>query len=177
MQQQQQQQRPAVLSSFAWQVQPQSAGKTMLVICNMQTLFPEASDKTLLDRVCSLIDQAIANNWAIAVLEWADYGETLERVRQRLARYGNYFTVTTHADDGSGALLDYCHEHGLSAKLYVVCGVSINACVRRTVRGLAYSYGQPMVDVITSACGDHYAPRWDQFPEATQIRLLPSLGH
>jgi nicotinamidase-related amidase len=176
MQQQQQQQRPRVLSSFAWQVQPQTLGKTMLIISDMQTGFAYHFGPNLVTNVCRLIDQAMARNWDIIVLECVGYGETMAPIRQRLAGYDQCFTVLKHGEDGTYAVLAACTQRQLSTKHYVACGVSVNVCLRLTVGGLAYSSGHPTVDVITEACGDNNGARWDQYPEASHVRLIPSLG-
>jgi len=155
----------------------QSTSQQLLVITDMQSNFKEASHRRLLDHVCRLIDYAISQNWPIAVLEFSGQGQTLSAVAERLAGYSNWFPVMKTTNDGSHQLLAQCQSRGLKVKRFIVCGVSINACVRETVCGLAYSSEQPSVSVIIEACGDHYPPRWDLYPEASNVTLLPSLLH
>ena len=156
---------------------PARMSSAILVITDMQEGFREAAQPQLLSEVCRLIDIAMAENRPIAVLEWEGWGQTLPAVRDRLAGYGNAFTVLKQTDGGAQPLLAMCASLGVrtSGVKFIVCGVSINACVRKTVIGLAFGEGHPSVDVITEACGDHYAPRWDEYPEASQVRLMPSL--
>jgi nicotinamidase-related amidase len=147
----------------------------ILVITDMQEHFAEASDGRLLQNVCHLIDIAIAEGRPIAVLEWEGWGDTLAPIRLKLADYGAAFTVLKRSDGGAQDLLAACREQDLATGKWIVCGVSINACVKATVCGLAFSSGHPAVDVITCACADHFPPRWDEFPEASNVRLLPTL--
>jgi len=154
-----------------------SPTQQLLVITDMQSGFKAASNGRLLERVCRLIDFAISHNWSIAVLEFEGYGDTLASIAERLKGYGNCFTVKKSINDGSHPLLERCNALGLRVKRYVVCGVNINACVLETVCGLAYSVEHPSVSVIIEACGDHYPPRWDMYPEASNVTLLPSLEH
>jgi len=145
----------------------------MLVITDMQPDFAEALEARLVNKVCALVDYAMARNWVIVVLEYVGKGDTLPEIRQRLAGYTRTFTVVKQTDNGSPVVLEHCKAHQLSISHYVLCGVSINACVRKTGCGLAFSSGHPMVDFIIEACGDHFEPRWDEYPEASQIRLIP----
>jgi len=153
----------------------QSTSQQLLVITDMQSNFKEASDRRLLDSVCRQIDFAISQNWPIAVLEFEGQGETLAPIAERLKGYSNSFKVMKGTNDGSHQLLAQCQSLGLQVKRFIVCGVSINACVLETVSGLAYSSERPSVSVIIEACGDHYPPRWDLYPEASNVTLLPTL--
>jgi hypothetical protein len=156
---------------------PAPMSNAILVITDMQEGFREAAEPQLLREVIRLIDIAMAENRPLAILEWEGWGATLPAVRERLAGYGNAFTVLKQSDGGAESLLAKCACLGLrtTGVKYIVCGVSINACVRKTVAGLAFAEGRPSVDVITEACGDHYAPRWDEYPDASHVRLMPSL--
>jgi len=180
MQQQMQQQRfqLGAPTHSGWQTQhSQRFGDDVLVISDMQPHFNKAFRPGLVENICRLIDHAKAHNWVIIVLEFVGYGETLEPIRQRLAGYGNFYTVPKHAEDGSSAVLAKLKALQLSPKHYCACGVSVNVCVRLTVSSLAFSCGHPLVDVIQDACGEEHAPRWDEYPEASHLSLIPSLGH
>lgn len=155
----------------------QSTSQQLLVITDMQSDFKEATERRLLENVCRLIDFAISQNWPIAVLEFSGHGQTLSPIAERLEGYSNWFPVQKTTNDGSHQLLEQLKLRGLAVKRFVVCGVSINACVLETVSGLAYSPERPSVSVIIEACGDHYPPRWDEYPEASNVSLLPSLCH
>ena len=150
-------------------------GSYLLVLVDMQTGFPAACNELLQVRAGRLIEHAWARTWPIGGLSVSGRGKTVPRIAAALADYELVEFIEKQTTSGSAKVLEACQKRAFSTGKFLVCGVNTGACVLETVRGLAFSPGHPMVATLMDACGDEVAGDWYEFPEASNVSLIPSL--
>lgn len=107
-----------------------------LVIVDMQTGFIDSDhDFAVISGVIRAIKKAKKNLSDIIVVEYSGSGKTLPDIMRTLRGYRKVHRVQKHKDDGSVPVLRNIRRNGLGLNLRV-CGVNLDACVRRTVWGL-----------------------------------------
>ena len=133
--------------------------KTALVIVDMQSGFNTAKHESTIRNVIKAIKLAKEAAMPIVVLEYANMGRTLPRIRKYLDSYDKTIYQIKKEDDGSREVIKALNHNGFN-NVYslAVCGVNINACVSKTVRNLVETYDKT-IKVIKNACWGNITSR------------------
>ncbi len=126
-----------------------------LVIIDMQSFFLDDDDDddhdSVISSVCSLIQHARQEKWAIIVVEYSGSGETVEAITETLKDYPNQETVIKNDCDGGSKIMECLNSNKIWSNDLVVCGVYGDQCVSQTVAGLFNSSNLVEVDVVLDA--------------------------
>ena len=138
--------------SGAW---PYDADKT-LVIIDMQPAFLQDNDGDLIEIICGLIEQAKGNTWAIIVVEYDGYGDTVPEIMESTGSYQHCEIIKKLGNDGGSKVLGCLSGHPGWPLDLLVCGVMGNVCVPETVAGLFRNSSLVEVSVVSDAVSPTY---------------------
>lgn len=127
----------------------------VLVIVDMQPSFTAARDKKTIKNCAREILNAIRLGHHIVFLEYEGERPTHDALINLCvkANYCRFTRVGKYEDDGSAAVFSLLKDELSYSKAkpkFTVCGVNTDACVKRTVAGLAKR--AKMVYVVRDAC-------------------------
>lgn len=134
---------------------PHAPEKT-LVIIDMQNYFMCEEEREIVPAICSLILHAKQNEWAIIVVEFRDYGETVETIQGCLSGYPHWTTVYKTDCDGGNQVIKCIQDHPTWSMDLLVCGIYGPGCVAATVYGLFDSSNLVEVSVVLDAIAPDY---------------------
>lgn len=107
----------------------------MLLVVDMQDAFK--ASRNVLDGVEAEVKKAVRNKEWIIFLEYFGDGPTHYRLKKAVKGYKRKSFVKKDADDGSWRLIRRMDRLQLFPPRIRVCGVNTNACVKKTVFGIA----------------------------------------
>lgn len=119
----------------------------------------------------ALINEAVRVDSFVIFLEFLDEG-TLRRLLRCVRGYDMFVQKEKEAPDGSDEVLELCKSGEYDASAFVICGISTHCCVAETAENLAASLPNSIVEVVMEGCGDEEGNRWDEFPQANNLRLV-----
>ena len=120
-----------------------------LLIVDMQTGFATAQDEDTIRGCMEAIKVARKDDLPIFVLEFENNGNTLRKLQDCMGSHEAVYYVMKDQDDGGYAVME--HIEARAIKEFRVCGVNIDACVKRTVHTLVNDYDK-QIRIIKDAC-------------------------
>lgn len=141
----------------------------ILLIVDMQTGFSSSRNPTVIRGCQQLILNAKKTKCKIIVLEYKDFGITLDSIKKSLGNYRTKY-ITKKDDDGSKEVYTYIKKNKWVVNKITVCGVCLTACVKETSEGLAelgYS-----ISVIKKACDKPFWYHPDHMPNHKNLTLV-----
>ena len=107
-----------------------------LVIVDMQPAFSSAKKEETIRNVIKMVIRAKAKDIPIIVLEYKNYGATIERITQAIGDYPLARTEIKTRDSGSEQVMIALQKMGYDIESFLICGVNYGACVAKTILGL-----------------------------------------
>jgi nicotinamidase-related amidase len=121
----------------------------MLVVVDMQKAFYTSG--AILEDVLEEVKATMKKREWIVFLQYKGNGKTIVSLRNLVKDYPRKAFVTKSHDDGSYWLFARIEQLNLRPRKFRVCGVNTNACVKRTVFGLAMRSDIP-IEVMKNLC-------------------------
>lgn len=158
-----------------------SPGKGTHIVVDMQPGFAEASQDPLTLAVNEyLLRRAVRDGRAIVVLENTPdaNGHTFPRLLRILRGYSRAAVVPKYDDDGSKEVIEACRRHGFDDSEFEGSGVHTDACVSRTLNGVALLRPRACVRAIAEGCWSSTPDgMWYDFTRLSNVSIVSLSRH
>jgi hypothetical protein len=146
----------------------------VLIIVDMQWHFlrtiPRRARKLAVAAIVREIEAARAINAPIVILEFADCGDTINKIRRALAGYELRCTMQKSAESGVREVMETCRQCQFPMTMFRLVGVNTDACVYQTAAELGM---RASVEVVVDAClTDSIGYDWCEYVEYQAGRAI-----
>lgn len=107
--------------------------------------------RSLINKICTLIQKAINDNSHIVLLEWIEYGSTYPELTRLLLRYDKWTVVYKEQWSGAYEIASRMRAYNIPSDIIKICGIYRDACVRETARELKIVFQNSKVEIIERA--------------------------
>ncbi len=137
----------------------------VLVVIDMQNSFGVYEGQEITENILDRIEDQIALEEPIIFLEFQNHGRTLNCLREAVEDYDLAYFLTKGIDNGSQHIMDMFKSHNDynikdNVESFEFCGVNLEACVWRTVKGMAEKNPDIPMKIIHECCDSSNGKRY-----------------